>query len=232
MRLSVHDIHIWQVSLTQSTDTAQIIEALSLNEREKVKKFRSQQLKQSFLVTRFAVRYLLAKYLGLEPSALQFGQGEFGKPFLFNAPALAFNLSHSVDSLYLAVAGSGEVGIDIESANRKVNIDHLAARFFSPKEAAILTACHDLQRKQQLFFQLWTAKEAFVKGIGVGLQYGLDQFCINIDQSGAALQLECESRYQGWQLKALSVPLPYYGTLAFTVAKPQIHYFEMDLAKV
>jgi len=58
----------------------------------------------------------------------------------------------------------------------------LARRRFTPAEAALLEAEGDPERRAQLFMQLWTLKEAFVKakGLGVSAPPGLKGFSIGI----------------------------------------------------
>jgi len=65
------------------------------------------------------------------------------------------------------IAGT-DVGIDAEFVGRELHSLELAERYFSPAAVEALRMCADRER-QARFVELWTLKEAYVKGLGVGL---------------------------------------------------------------
>ncbi len=65
-----------------------------------------------------------------------------------------------------------EVGVDIETIRATADIDGMAARFMSPAEQRALASLPPWQRLAA-FFECWTRKEAYVKGIGTGLSFPL-----------------------------------------------------------
>lgn len=87
-----------------------------------------------------------------------------GQPYLPALPNLHFSLSHSGDVVLCALAHT-PVGIDLELP-RRVR-PGLAARWFSPEEAAL--SAHD----PDAFFRLWMSKEAVLKEVGCGISGGL-----------------------------------------------------------
>jgi len=93
-----------------------------------------------------------------------------GKPFLASHPRCHFNLSHS-GGLICLVIDDEEVGIDIEAC-RPRNYDALARRFFHPEERAWVDG--DIWR----FYEVWTAKEAYLKALGIGLRLPLNAFSV------------------------------------------------------
>ena len=94
------------------------------------------------VASRWAVREILGRYLGLPASELRFETNPHGKPRLA-APAddLAFNLSHSGSLALVAVAGR-EVGVDVERIRAKRPVG---------------------------FYRRWADREARVKCLGTGL---------------------------------------------------------------
>jgi 4'-phosphopantetheinyl transferase len=149
------------------------------------------------------LREILARYLGVSPTALTFITGENGKPSLIGPQgrcSLRFNLSHSGNIALFAVAIDREVGVDVEYVYRHVETAEIVTRFFSAKEAAALKKLsHD--RRDRFFFGLWTRKEALLKASGVGL---------------AALG-ETTGRHlytHGWRVKLLRPALGYAGAVA------------------
>ncbi|NLL92419.1 MAG: 4'-phosphopantetheinyl transferase superfamily protein [Ruminococcaceae bacterium] len=97
-----------------------------------------------------------------------------GKPFFSERDDLFFSLSHSGD--YVGVAFSrNKVGFDIQ-VHRKHNYIRIAKRFFSPSEYSFVK-----QKGELAFFDIWSAKESYVKYIGQGLSFGLDSFSVISD---------------------------------------------------
>ncbi len=95
---------------------------------------------------------------------------EHGKPRLSRHLARHFSLSHSGEWAVCAL-GESPLGIDIERA-REVRAAALAARYFTPQEAALVERLSGEER-QRAFFRLWTAKESVLKAQGTGLSGGL-----------------------------------------------------------
>ncbi len=104
----------------------------------------------------------LSERTGL-PVAFPIRTDENGRPFFDAEGAPDFNLSHT-GALAAAILGSCRVGIDVQEELITLPIDRLAARFFSQNEQERLrSATHEL------FFELWTKKEALGKLLGKGL---------------------------------------------------------------
>ena len=70
-------------------------------------------------------------------------------------------------------------GIDTERIRDNRDIESLAQRWFSSPEVEELKSLPAEQRAHA-FFLGWTRKEAFVKAVGDGITYGLDQFDVSL----------------------------------------------------
>ncbi len=106
----------------------------------------------------------------LEESGLSAGEivvEKGGRPHFSNASLPDFNLSHS-GGVAAAVVGDGRVGIDLQEENLSFDPAALATRFFGADEAAAIVKAPICER-QELFFRLWTQKEAVGKALGDGL---------------------------------------------------------------
>jgi 4'-phosphopantetheinyl transferase len=62
--------------------------------------------------------------------------------------------------------------VDIEAIRATADIDGIVPRFMSSAEQRLLASLPPAQRLAA-FFQCWTHKEAYVKGIGTGLSFPL-----------------------------------------------------------
>lgn len=99
-------------------------------------------------------------------------ENRWGKPCLENHPGFHFNLTHS--GHFAAIAwGDEEVGIDLETIRTRDTIHQLARRHFTVPEQKYLFA----QDTESRFYEIWTAKESYLKYLGTGLTRPLASFC-------------------------------------------------------
>lgn len=185
-------VHLWLATEPEQLDEAQqrrYAGWLDHDERVRWQRFHIKADQQCYLLAHALVRSVLAGYLQQSPEQLRFTHNRYGKPELDHSlqprlHALRFNLSHTRGLIALAVTVDAEVGVDVEATSRKVEVQALADRFFAPSEASLLReTAPDLQR--ELFFRLWTLKEAYVKARGLGLQLGLESFAFSFDAQEA-----------------------------------------------
>jgi 4'-phosphopantetheinyl transferase len=153
-------------------------------EQERVDRYRFEHLQRRAVVRRGRLRQLVGGYAGIEPSAVRFGYGDKGKPFLKGDPAcgaeaLQFNLSDSEDLAVFAFARGIEIGADVEMLRSMPDADSIAVSFFADAERDVL-ADVSAEEKSRAFFNCWTRKEAYIKAIGEGLSEPLDNFCVTL----------------------------------------------------
>ncbi|GEM_PF-4147174 len=158
-----------------------------LNDEEIVRyqQMRSDSASQQFLVSRVLLRTVLAQEMNCRPEKIVFDVTSTGKPFI-KQPVMnpiRFNLSHSFGKIVLAVSPQHPIGIDIEYLHRKNDLYKLAERYFHAREYEQLNLAKKSQ-KRQLFFSIWTLKEAFIKATGYGLAQSLNSFFFEFFPSG------------------------------------------------
>lgn len=97
--------------------------------------------------------------------------GPFGKPYFPYAPSIHFNITHSGDYWMCAFADA-PVGVDLQ---RYQSCDRasLSRKFFHPAEDAFLR-----QRGYTDFFELWSAKESYLKYTGQGITQNLNEHSV------------------------------------------------------
>lgn len=108
---------------------------------------------------------------GTGPLSFSYEYGDLGKPRIVNFPK-KFNLSHSGDYVICGVS-DGEVGVDIQKWVPYK--ERTAERFFAPEEWKLLQEL-DESRRTEMFYRLWSRKEAYGKytGQGIGSAVGED----------------------------------------------------------
>ncbi|MFT3929360.1 MAG: 4'-phosphopantetheinyl transferase superfamily protein [Spongiibacteraceae bacterium] len=160
---------------------------LSEDELRRLRSFRSPSGAKEFLVGRALLRTALAERINCNPHDLQFSKNADGKPTLASPQSRwQFNLTHSHDWVALALCEGSTIGIDIESYKRRNNLSGIAKRFFSDAENAQLNRC-DESEWLDLFFAVWTLKEAHAKALGCGLPKILNCSSVDVDLVNATI---------------------------------------------
>jgi 4'-phosphopantetheinyl transferase len=88
-------------------------------------------------------------------------------------------MSHSHGLALYALTRQGAIGVDIERCSSEVEIEEIAAQFFSPRENSVLRSQRN-EGKRDAFFTCWTRKEAYLKARGVGLMLAPTSFTVSI----------------------------------------------------
>lgn len=98
----------------------------------------------------------------------------YGKPAVKGIENFYYNLSHSGDRVVIAY-GDSEVGIDVEPICINAAKESIAKRHFTENEYKyIFEGSTECTAKR--FCEIWTAKESYVKYLGIGLRIPLNSF--------------------------------------------------------
>jgi 4'-phosphopantetheinyl transferase len=165
------EVHLWRAPLDVSASVvAGLWRSLSSDERERAQRFHRESDRHRFTVRRGRLRALLAGYLDAKPAEIVLVLDDHGKPWLRSPDFtwLRFNVSHSAGVVVFAVARGREVGVDVEQVRPDFPVDEVARRFLSPRQQDTLAASAQ-QDRVDVFYRLWTRKEALLKALGVGL---------------------------------------------------------------
>ncbi len=161
-------VHIFNLDLDDDSSDAAVTfdELLSQAERNRADKFVFPVHRRRFVRGRTWVRQLLSGFLAVPENRIELRELEFGKPIVKDT-VLQFNLSHAENNAILAISETCQVGIDIESYARDLEIDTLRRTLYTEMENSWLDALPAARLKKG-FFKLWTAKEARMKVTGEG----------------------------------------------------------------
>ncbi len=119
------------------------------------------------------------------------------------APDLALSFSSSGKTYLAAVAPAALFGIDVEARRDIADAHEIAARFFTPAEAALVSGAPPGQQSE-VFQTIWCAKEAGLKARGRGIVSGLNTF--TLERTAEDWQVHDSEEPDGrfWQLWYLS----------------------------
>lgn len=178
---------------------------LTLEEKNKINRFKNRMDAENFLIARVMRRKLIASLIGIAPKKLIFGTNKYGRPFL-KFPRIKnfdFNLSHSEDYIVLAIADC-PIGIDIEKI-KPLDIK-IAIDYFTEQELKYLDS-YPVKRLER-FHELWVLKESFIKAIGRGLSFPLKK--INFECSkGRNIILRPKSAKGKWFFRIYEIDKNY-----------------------
>jgi 4'-phosphopantetheinyl transferase len=176
------DVRVWAVDLLREAEEVGALGGvLTADELLRAGRMRSGEGRRRAVVSRAALRKLLARELGSSPEAVAFTVGPHGKPRLDGGdPTVRFNLSHSADLALIAIARRAEVGVDLERIRPRRDLGGVAKRVFTEAEREAVAVGGD-----GAFYRHWVAKEAFVKATGRGIT-SLRSFEVLLEAPGGA----------------------------------------------
>lgn len=235
--LPKHDeVHVWYCSVARAP-IDELFCLLDSAEQARADAFIFNKDRNQFIAARGTLRQILGGYCGRDPTAVRFEYGKQGKPTLKDVVGgavgiaagvtagsetygglvdldLRFNISHSFDTVLLVFAVGQDVGVDVEYVDDRIDILDLTRSVFSQEEQQMLEAYEPEQRLRR-FFQLWTAKEAYIKMLGGGLSISLQDFTVKL-QSGT-LPSRVHTVEEGilpCTIEHLTLPNGYMGAVA------------------
>lgn len=185
-----NDIHIIYANLQVPPENYWPL--LSKDEQQRAERFKYAKHKNRFIVSRGILREILADFLNENPEKIQFYTGKRGKPYLKNT-TLEFNLSHSAERAVYAIRDAVPIGIDIEYTQKNIEMLKLAKRFFAEVEYNNLLTLESREQRN-LFFNYWTAKEAYIKTVGGGLFSALHDFIVVFDDKNDSAHIKFKEK--------------------------------------
>ncbi|GIW87662.1 MAG: hypothetical protein KatS3mg108_1986 [Isosphaeraceae bacterium] len=155
-----------------------------LDERERAtwERYRPPARKHLYLIAHALVRRVLSLYGdSIEPSEWQFAVAPGGKPEVVGPGGFAvrFNLSHTNGLAAVGVTRWRRLGVDVEAGKAPETMLALARRFFAASEVAELEG-YPAAEASQIALEVWTLKEAFMKGVGLGMALSPRRFAFDV----------------------------------------------------
>lgn len=232
LELSEKHIDIWRTALDlpqQQIDDYRSL--LSADEVSRANRFKVDRKYREYIISRGLLRRVLGNTLNRDPATLVFAYTEHDQPVLAssrNGPPVCFNVSHSHELTLIALTLKNPIGIDVEYVRHNVEFKKLAKRFFSIQEARDLETYTDIG-VPQAFFSCWTRKEAFVKALGDGIAFGLNEFSVSVSPFDDAVTLTTHwdrDEAKNWSLLNLPAGPEYIAALAVNGHDFEIRYWE------
>ncbi|MFI8256293.1 4'-phosphopantetheinyl transferase family protein [Streptomyces filamentosus] len=207
------DVDLWQLRVDDLAEEDLDASELDAGEREQLAHPLRAVDRLRYGVGHVALRRLLADRLGLAPTAVAYrrepcpGCGALhGRPALDGPPgAPHFSLSHSGDVVLIGIADR-PVGVDVETFPQATTVREVTGALHPRERAEIAEAGH----APEVFARIWCRKEAYLKGIGIGMARSLDKDYLG-ERDPSALP-------EGWDVQ--EVPTAAGHAAAVAVAGP------------
>lgn len=151
-----------------------LYERASPQRQQRADRYLRQEDKLRCVAADALLRWAVKQTLSLETFTV--AADPMGKPFLEGVEGFHFNLSHSGRWVVIGY-GTSPVGIDVQQILPDGAREGIARRFFTADEQDWLSHA-DGQRRTERFYQIWTAKESYLKYLGTGLRQSLDSFSV------------------------------------------------------
>jgi 4'-phosphopantetheinyl transferase len=210
-------VRLWCLPLAQ-VPLAAMLAQISGAERQRAERFGRRDDFERFVKTRGALRVILAACTGASAHSLDFVEGGGRKPQLCDNPAgVQFSVSHSAAYALVGV-GRQPLGVDIECMVPDIDWEAIAGGFH-PRERLALRA-PSVAARTEAFFQIWTLKEAYLKGSGRGVAVDLARFAV--DPNGGPVADSAEPSATPWHAHALAAPAGCKAALAVALRAPKV----------
>jgi 4'-phosphopantetheinyl transferase len=219
------EVRVWACR----TDRAPSLDAcralLPPEEVERAERGRREADRAEAIVVAAFRRAVLARETGEPPRALRFrtdcrwcGDPGHGKPALAGreGEGISFSLSHTAGLALLAVAAR-EVGADVE---RRVDWDVRPAARLALSGAESARVADAPEGGVADFLDLWTRKEAYLKGIGLGLVHDPSRVSFG-DDRGPWSPVVDDGAATAWRVRGLPFGGPWIAALAVEGAPPR-----------
>lgn len=205
--LEQSEIHLWSFPVSTYEEYSENYRnLLSERESEKAERFYKEQDRIRCRVVYILLRQILSLYTGEAPERISIALTEKGKPYMEGESSPYFNFSHSGDRVLFAFSSRGQVGVDLELKKGFRELEGLIKMCCSLREVHALSQLETEQEKQELFYQYWSSKEAYLKGTGTGITASLKKAdCSHGESVNGWTVIPC-SRWDGY---SASVAIEY-----------------------
>lgn len=167
------NVKILYININQSFSVFEkLLPMVSTKRQNNILKLRFEKEKITSLLTELLIRHEVSRQLHIPCSEVCIGYGDYGKPFLINDSNYFFSVSHSGNCIAF-ISSNCPIGIDLEQI-QKCNM-LVAKHCFTSQEYKFVEESIDAN---EAFYKIWTAKEAYVKMLGVGLSKCFKSFDI------------------------------------------------------
>lgn len=206
-------------------NTDMFFKILSTDEKSRADRYVFDVDYEKYIFCRGLLRVFLGQYMRLKPESIEFQYSSYGKPQLIKN-RLKFNLSHTSDYLIIGCCYEAEIGIDVEEI-RPLSMDiGMIAQNFSEREQDFIFS-FDGEEQLNAFYHCWTRKEALLKGMGIGIGFGLELYKQkSILEDKFEMTFSTKTKKNIWSIKSMHLSDRHALAIAYLGKNYQLIEFE------
>lgn len=213
---------------------------LDSEEQESYAAFKNDAARLQYLLSHVLMRLMLSRKLHAHPAEVRFKRIKGQKPCLddrHRENCIDFNISHTQGCVACAVIESGAIGIDVEYLDRSLNTDLIAPYSLTEPEMRYINSYNEAERHDK-FLHIWTLKEAFLKGHGIGFQLPPSDIQVDVATlASTAIRVRRRSMPENdrWHFRQFHPSNIHIGAIAFAMRhaiKPLIVIHHMDIRSI
>lgn len=221
-----HGIDLYWLDLNEISLSEILLESLTPKEKAASRRYRAPERQQISIHSRGTLRFLLSTYLQQPPNSIEITENAYQKPVLAQPHGYFFNLSHTARFILFAVCATAPLGVDLEQMQRETDWQMIARRYFASEEQSFIAAS---PQPRQAFYQIWTAREAFLKGLGSGFHFPLDQFFVHFtDTQHAVIKSEQLPAAQNWKIESFHLEANCIAALAYPGEQQRLRTYRIS----
>jgi len=226
-------MHIWSCVLNESELVVNNYYAvLSDDEKLRAANFKLKEIRDRWILARGLLRVLLAKYQQCVPQEIEFRYNEFGKPFASsnsNGNNISFNLAHSNKLVVYIFTQNISVGVDVEKVEELSDIVGVINLCFSDYEKKWFDKVPPAKRKE-IFYSVWTSKEAYIKAIGKGFAFSPERISLDINSYKELFFKEIigDKDFKKWKLISFEPRTDFISSIVVENDDFTIEHFKVD----
>lgn len=186
------------------------VETRSLFLSPEEQKYISGYMRKEDRLRSAAARVLLRDILSDYGCEVLVKKDSYGKPYIKGLPELKISISHSGDLVMLALSFDKDLGVDAEQIKPIDDYETIAKHHFCPSEYKVISR----EKTIQSFYRYWTAKEAYVKALGVGMYREFDSFEVGFETGRIRDFLACRGTNIG-KIAELDTDAEYAACLVY-----------------
>jgi len=204
-------LDLWVLRVAVEDVTQFDLSMLDDDERRRAAALAVPDDRRRYVASHLVVRYLLGSYLGIPPSSVAYFRepcaccgAPHGRPALDKPTRpLHFSVSRSGGLALIGIA-TARVGVDVEAISQRDTVAEVSPLLHPAERTEIFSAMPS--KRAAAFTRIWTRKEAYLKGMGLGVTHDLMADYLGTEQHAVAPM--------GWTVVAAPVPAGYAGAAA------------------
>lgn len=175
MELNHDQAHLWYVR-DDELDPALLGDVydslITPDEQARHNRYKLAKDQRLFLATRWLERTTLSRYEKVAPEAWRFHYDTNGRPEIAtpHVDGLKYSLSHSKGMVLMGLTRQRAIGVDVQFMEPLPDLLKVARVFCSAQELERIDKAGTDTQSHELFYEIWTVKEAYLKAIGTGMQ--------------------------------------------------------------